>query len=126
MVFDFEVFDVCHATFFLSGDVFVEVGCGHCFVVFFGDEEVARLDWYYCVESVATCDDFASSFEVAYHVVAHLPVVERVVFDGLCGESRDEFFVFEGFEGEFVAGFCIVVVSANVGYFAFVDLHLDV
>ena len=110
----------------MSLDIIVEVGGVHRLMVVLGYEEVAGLDGNHGVEFVAAAYFLAVAFEITNHIIAHLPVVECVVTDGLGGETRHEFLVLKRFERELVARLGIIVVAAHVGYLSFSHLHLDI
>ena len=68
-----------------------------------------------------TCD-VANAYHTQRPTVASLR--ERVVLDGLRGEVRHEFFVFEFVERKAVAAFCHIVEVGDIGHHAGVHLHL--
>ena len=87
VVFDLECLDIADPPFLLAVDIGGQFGRSHRLAVIDGDQEVRRDDRQCGVLAAPLGDMLAHPVEITDHVVDQGPVVERIIFDGVCREA---------------------------------------
>ena len=126
MILYLKALYIAHASLSLSCYVFAQLWRCQCLAVGRRDEKVGGHYVDDSIQSAAFGYGLFHAVEVAYHIVVYMPLICRVVCDGLCSESRFECFAIKFFQRETVAHFVTVVISGYVGNHIGLYLELDI
>ncbi len=126
MILDLEGLYIPDTSFFLPVDIRIQLGRCHRLAIIHGNQEVRGHDGQGRILTGAFGDMFPHAIKITDHIIDNGPLIKRVVFDRLGGQTGDQFLILEMLQRETVSHVRASVIAIEISDNTRLDLQLGV